>query len=598
MQCPLTRFLKTRGLDSGNLEQGSPGNPRRCSHMNQAWILEFVILLCSVWVELPVEAAPGKCEQIIPTYAPFDPAQISRHVRTLAADEFEGREPGSTGEALTLHYLRKQFAALGLKPGGDHGEWTQVVPLQRFILQPGAYLRIVSPAETIELQSGIDWAGSSLAGIPQVQIRDAPMVFVGYGVSAPERGWDDYKDVDLHGKVAIFLINDPDFEASVPGKFGGKAMTYYGRWSYKFEEAARRGALAALIVHERDPASYDWATVRSSWGAAQFDIQRRDPRLIHPLFEGWLTREAAVRLFDRADLSFDRLKHQAMETDFRPVVLRGSRLSLSISVGVQRVLSHNVIAQLLGRADPQESVVFSAHWDHLGIGLPDASGDRIYNGAVDNAIGVAGLLELARVFVHEPRPRRSVLFIAFTGEEKNLLGSNYYVQHPVRSLVQTAAVFNMDTFNPHGAACDAQLWGNAQNSLEDLVAEHALRQGRTLSSDSHPEAGHYYRSDHFAFARQGVPAITVSSGRTLYEGGEGRGEALYQDYMQHHYHQPSDEWSPTWDLRGMALDLRLLHDSGREIADSNEWPQWLATSEFKPMRDGSAAQRKAGKDGP
>jgi Zn-dependent M28 family amino/carboxypeptidase len=512
-------------------------------------------------------------------------------VRILSSDEFEGREPGSKGETLTLRYLSGQFAALGLTPAGDHGGWTQAVPLRRFTLSHSS-IQLRTSEGTSALQQGVEWAGTSQANVSQIEIQNAPVVFVGYGVSAPERDWDDYKGIDLLGKVAVFLINDPDFEAPEPGKFGGKAMTYYGRWTYKFEEAARRGALAALIVHEDAPATYGWTTVSNSWAVPQFDIERTDPRAAHPLFEGWITREVAERLFEQAHLTFEHIKQGAMREDFEPVVLKGTRISISAHVTVRRVISHNVIGQLPGRIRPQESIAFSAHWDHLGIGAPDASGDRIYHGAVDNALGVAGLLELARVFAHEPPTARSVLFIAFTGEEKNLLGSKYYVRHPVRALERTAAVFNMDTFNPHGPACDAQPSGAPQNTLESDLAKQALAETRTLEPDNHLEAGKYFRSDHFPFAQQGVPATTVSSGHTLYEGGKERGEQLYQEYITRHYHQPSDEWSPDWDLSGVALDLLLLHDTGRQIADSTVWPQWLDTSEFKAKRDVSSALRK------
>ena len=555
-------------------------------------VLGYVVsVIISMLFGVSVVGAAASCDRPMPTYAPFDPARLSEHVRILASDRFEGREPGSKGESLTVRYLSEQFAAVGLKPAGDRGGWTQAVPLRRFTLQAPISVRLSGPDTTTELERGVDWVGDSQAGVSEVRIEDAPLVFVGYGVSAPERDWDDYKGVDLHGKVAVFLINDPDFEAPTPGKFGGKAMTYYGRWTYKYEEAARRGAIAALIIHEDDAATYPWTTVRNSWDVSQFDIERPNPLAVHPLFEGWLARETAARLFHQAGLAFEQLKQQAMQPDFKPVTLRDMRISIAAHVTIERVLSHNVIGQLPGRTQKEESVVYSAHWDHLGIGVPDASGDRIYHGAVDNAIGVAGLLELARVFAQEPHTARSLLFIAFTGEEKGQLGSKYYVQHPVRSLERTAAVFNMDTFIPHGAACDVESRGAQQTTLDSDLAEQALREGRALTPDGHLEAGRYYRTDHFSFAQRGIPAITISSGRTLYEGGEQQGEQLYEDYVHHHYHQPSDKWSPDWDLRGPALDLRLLHDTGRQIADSGVWPDWLNTSEFKSVRDASTALR-------
>jgi Zn-dependent M28 family amino/carboxypeptidase len=543
-------------------------------------------------LSLAGQAADSNCGAHVPTFEPFDPDRLSEHARILATDAFEGREPGSKGETLTIRYVTQQFAAAGLKPAGDKGQWTQMVPLRRFTLGEAAKIQVRSGAGVQNLQHGVDWAGASLANAPEVQIKDAPIVFVGYGARAPERGWDDYKGIDLRGKVAVYLINDPDFEAPQPGKFGGKAMTYYGRWTYKFEEAARQGAIAALIVHEDAPASYGWATVRNSWGAPQFDIVRDDARRAHPLFEGWLQRGAAIRLFDQAGMQFEQIKQRAMRADFSPVELKNTSMAISARIDIHPVQSHNVVGWLPGHKRPQESVIYSAHWDHIGVGAPDASGDRIYNGAMDNATGVAGLLELARVFAKARTTERSLLFIAFTAEEKAFLGSKYYVQHPLRTLERTAAVFNMDIFNPYGPACDVQPWGTNQNSLEDDLAEAARREGRVLKPDNRLEAGYFYRSDHLSFAQRGVPAITLGSGRTLYEGGQEQGDELSRQFVSHHYHQPSDEWSASWDLRGQALDLHLLYEAGRAVADSSVWPQWRESSEFKAVRDLSSAWRQ------
>jgi Zn-dependent M28 family amino/carboxypeptidase len=520
-----------------------------------------------------------------------DTINLSEHTRVLASDEFAGREPASAGESKTVTYLSRQFAALGLQPAGDHGGWTQQVPLRKVELTRSSSLRITSRAGSYTIPNGVGAVFTSLAQKSDVAIKDAPIVFVGYGVTAPERDWDDFKGVDLKGKVALFLINDPDFEAVIPGAFGGRAMTYYGRWSYKFEEAARRGAAAALIVHEDAPASYGWATVKNSWSLPQFDLARSANLNSQSLIQGWLRKDVAVRLLEQATLSFDELKQHAMRQDFAPVELSGVRLSASAHFQISRVLSHNVIAKIPGHGRPDESVLYSAHWDHLGVGKGGSASDRIYHGAMDDAIGVAGLLELARVFATAPPCERSVYFVAFTAEEKLLLGSEYYALHSAGRLERMAAAFNIDILGTNGPAYDLSIWGDVKSDLQDTLASVLQKQGRRLTSDPHLEAGYFYRSDHLPLAKRGVPALTIRSGLDLHEGGVAGGEKAYQDYMAHRYHQPADRWSSDWDLRGAASDLDALYEAGREIANSTAWPQWRADSEFKQVRDASADLR-------
>jgi Zn-dependent M28 family amino/carboxypeptidase len=514
----------------------------------------------------------------------FNVATLSEHVRILASEEFEGRESASAAEIKTIDYLSRQFAQLGLQPAGDEGSWTQAVSLRRIEMTQPAALRVRTAAGILVLHHRQEAVFTSFLGEKRIAIGDAPIVFVGYGISAPERDWDDFKGVDLREKVAVFLINDPDFESPTPGRFGGKAMTYYGRWTYKFEEAARRGAAAALIVHEDAPASYGWATVQSSWGGAQFDIDVADSAAAHTPIRGWLRQDIAELLFQRSQLEFKALKQRAMRPDFVPVELTGAKLSVEAQVCVTPAVTHNIIARLPGRGHASESVLYTAHWDHLGVGRPDSSGDRIYHGAIDNATAVAALLELARVFADAPRTARSIDFVAFAAEEKGLLGSQYYVRHPSTSLESIAGVFNMELMGIGGPMRDLSIWGNARSSLQDALDAAAAAQDRSVTPDWQLEAGYLYRSDHFPFARHGVPAITVSSGQDLYEGGVAAGRKAYSDYITHRYHQPADRWSEDLDLRGLALDLEVLYQAGRDIAESAEWPQWSDGAEFKNQR--------------
>ena len=527
---------------------------------------------------------------------PIDPARLSEHVRVLASDAFQGRGPATPGEAKAIDYIAKAFAAAGVQPGGEHGGWFQNVPLARFAVTGPVRMSLAAGGVTEPLAQGEQAVVQTLLPVNHVTVANAPLVFVGYGVRAPECGWDDFKGVDLHGKIAVVLINDPDFEAPQltrgPGCFGGRAMTYYGRWTYKYEEAARQGALGMLIVHETAPAAYGWATVKNSNANAQFDIVRADPARAHALVQGWIQRDVTVDLFRKAGLDFEAEKRAAQASNFRPVALKGASFSADYAVDHSQIVSHNVLGRLPGAKRPDETVIYSAHWDHLGVGEPDARGDRIFNGAVDNATGVAALIELARVYAHAPRTDRSVLFLAVTAEEKGLLGSEYYATHPLYPAARTVADLNMDALAPDGAARDVSISGGGKVDLEDRLAADAKREGRYFTPDLEPEKGHFYRSDHFSFAKVGVPGMSAESGEDLYVGGKAAGAAFRADYVAHRYHQPADEWSPNWDLRGAAIDVGLLYTLGRELADSDAWPQWKAGAEFKPIRDQSAAERR------
>ncbi len=531
------------------------------------------------------------------SYTPtFDPQRLSATVQTLSSDAFEGRGPATAGETKTVDYIARQMQAAGLQPGGDVVDgkrgWTQAVPLARFQITGTPAIAIKTAGQEQKLTQGKEIAlRPAQDGSTRVAIDNAPLVFVGYGVTAPERHWDDFKGVDLKGKIAVVLVNDPDFETG-HGDFGGKAMTYYGRWSYKYEEAARRGALGLLIVHETAPASYGWPTVRNSNTNVQFDIVRDNPKAKHPQLEGWIQHDLAVSLFKRAGLDFAAQKKLAQARDFQPVVLKGEAFSAHYDVAVDKITSHNVVGRVIGSKHPDETIIYSAHWDHLGIGAPDATGDRIYNGAVDNATGVAALIGMGRAVAHAPRPQRSVVFLAVTAEEKGLLGSEYYATHPLYPLATTVAVINTDALSPGGVARDFSISGSAKLGLLDDLIAVAKKHGLTFTPDNHTEAGYFFRSDHFSFAKEGVPALSFGSGSDLVDGGKARGEAIGREYGVKHYHQPSDEFQSSWTFAGMAHDLPVLYDLGMQLADSREWPNWSQDSEFRAARDKTAAERE------
>jgi len=524
----------------------------------------------------------------------FDAARLSQNIKILSSDAFEGRGPATPAEAKVIDYVSKQFAAAGLQPGGDvvdgKRQWTQAVPLLRSEIAGTPQISLNENGTVVPLQQGPQIAVlAPLNGAKQIDIANAPLVFVGYGVKAPERNWDDFKGQDMHGKILVVLVNDPDFEGG-EGDFGGKAMTYYGRWTYKFQEAARQGAAGVIIVHETAPASYGWEVVQNSNTNAQFDIVRDNPAADHTQFESWIQRPLAVQLFQRSGLDFEAAKAAAKKRDFQPIPLKAT-LSARYSANTSVATSHNIVGLLPGSKYPDETVIYSAHWDHLGIGKPDATGDRIYNGAIDNGTGVSQLIEQARAFAEGPRPERSVVFMAVTAEEKGLLGSEYYATHPLYPLGKTVGVINTDVMNVWGREKNFTIRGTAKlGLLDDLIAE-GKKQGRYYTQDPHPETGGFYRSDHFSFAKVGVPAFSFGPGLDLVNGGTAAGEAHAREYNQLHYHQPSDEWSSKWDYSGVIEDAQLLHMLGERLADSREWPNWSADSEFRAERDKTAADR-------
>jgi len=532
-----------------------------------------------------------------PAAAPvFDATRLSAEVKTLSSDAFEGRAPATEGEKKTVAYVVEQMKAAGLEPGGEIKDgkrsWTQAVPLARAEIAGTPKFRVTVAGREQDLMQGEEIAvRAALDGSKLVSIENAPLVFCGYGVKAPERKWDDFKGVDLRGKIMVVLINDPDFETGV-GDFGGKAMTYYGRWTYKYEEAARQGAAGVLIVHETDPAAYGWATVKNSNTNTMFDIVRDHPQNEHTKVEGWIQRDLAVELFKSAGLDFEALKKQAQTRDFKPVELKGETFSADFAVAQSVITSQNILGRVAGSKRPDEVIVYTAHWDHLGVGAPDAKGDRIYNGAVDNATGTAALIELGRAFAHGRKPERSVVFLNVTAEERGLLGSEYYAANPLYPLAKTVADINTDALDPMGPARNFSQSGSAQSDLLDLLIRDAKAGGLEFNPDPHPETGGFFRSDHFPFAKRGVPALSFGSGDDLVDGGKAAGEARRKEYITDRYHQPADEWQATWTFAGMVHDLPILYRVGSDLANSTQWPNWSADSEFRATRDATASERK------
>ncbi|WP_244654905.1 M28 family metallopeptidase [Sphingomonas sp. CFBP 13733] len=534
-------------------------------------------------------ATPGLAKDGLAQDA-ISPEHLSADVRTLASDAFEGRAPGTAGETRTIDWLIAQFKAMKLSPGGPDGSWTQAVPLVHTRLGQGSVRAGATP-----LVQGRDVYLSTVRGVDRVAIADAPMVFVGYGVTAPERGWDDFKGLDLKGKVAVFLVNDPDFEAvagdDAKGRFGDRRMTYYGRWTYKFEEAARRGAVAALIVHDTPGAGYGWATVTAPAGE-NYDIMREDPAS-RVLLQGWIEGAAATRLFAASGLDLATLRKAARRSDFRPVALK-QRFTTDLPVRHDTAESRNVLAMLPGKTRPDEVVMFGAHWDAYGVGAPDAQGRTIRPGANDDALGVAGVLGLARSFAAAPRTDRSLVFALWSGEERGLLGSETYAVKPVYPAAKTVANLTLDILQTAGPARDVLLVGAGQNSLEDMLGDAAKAQGRVVTPEALPERGLFYRADHFSVARRGVPTLllmAISGASDLVTGGRPAGQAWLDGYMKC-YHQTCDAWSADWDLRGAAQDVGLFQTIGTKLANSRLWPKWRDDSEFKSVRAESAGERK------
>lgn len=516
-------------------------------------------------------------------------AMLHEHIAALASDEFEGRAPATPGEEKTINYLQSEFEALGIGPGnGD--SYFQSVSVTEITTASDTVLTFSGSNYDAELEYANEMIVGSQQQIPTASIVDSELVFVGYGVVAPERNWNDYAGIDVVGKTVIILVNDPGYSTQDPNIFNGNAMTYYGRWTYKYEEAARQGAAGALIVHETGPAGYGWEVVSGSWSGPQIGLQADNLNSDKNDIEGWLTLDSAEALFAGAGLNYQQLKATAAQPGFTAVPLGDVTASVAIQNSVRTSLSQNVIAMIPGTDRAKETIIYTAHWDHLGVNA-EIPGDNIYNGAADNATGTAALLAMAKMHVDAGPAPRSIVFLAVTAEESGLLGSRWYTEHPVFPLATTVANINIDVLNTYGPMHDIVVVGNGSSELEAYLEEAATAQGRHLVEEPNPERGYYYRSDHFNFAKAGVPALYAESGEDSVEFGKKWGAEQAQDYNENRYHAPSDEYDPNWNLEGAAQDILLYFDVASKLSRESSFPNWLEGNEFKGIRDATSASR-------
>jgi len=528
-------------------------------------------------------------ERLQPALEAITPDGLLAHIKVLASDEFEGRAPGSKGEELSVKYISDQFKKIGLKPGNPDGTYTQEVPLAGIKSEPR--MSFIVGDKTMDLKYPDDFVASSARLRPEIKIDKSNLVFVGYGVVAPEYGWDDYKDVDVKGKTLLMLIGDPPIpDPKDPSKlddkmFKGKAMTYYGRWTYKYEIAAKRGAAAAVIIHETEPAAYPWQVVRSSWSKENFELDNPNKNMDAVSARSWITLDVAKKLFADSGQDFDALKKSAITGNFRPVVLN-AKANIDIKQQVRSFKSHNVIGKLEG-SDPKlsgEYVIYTAHWDHLGR-HPELQGDQIFNGAIDNASGVASVIEIAGAFSKiNPPPKRSVLFMATTAEEAGLLGAKYYAEHPLYPLEKTLADINLDSMNVWGKARDIEDLSLGFSAIDDLLTAAAKQQGRKAIPDSRPDKGKIYRADNFEFSKVGLPSLYIGKGEHLLSRPE-NAPLRSDEYDSTDYHQVTDEVRPDWDLSGAVQDVQLVFEVGYEVANGDKFPEWKPGNEFKAKRD-------------
>ncbi len=524
-------------------------------------------------------------DRLQPALEAITPDALLAHIKVLASDEFEGRAPGSKGEDLSVKYITDQFKKIGLKPGNPDGTYTQEVPLAGIQSEPR--MSFVIGDKTMDLKYPDNFVASSARLQPEIKIEKSDLVFVGYGVVAPEYGWDDYKNVDVRGKTLLMLIGDPPVpDPKDPSKlndkmFKGKAMTYYGRWTYKYEIAAQKGAAAAIIIHETEPAAYPWQVVKSSWSKENFELDNPNKNMDAVSARSWITLEVGKKLFADAGQDFDGLKKSAVTKNFRPVTLN-AKANIAIKQQIRSFKSHNVIGKVEG-SDPKsnsEYVIYTAHWDHLGR-HPELQGDQIFNGAIDNASGVASVIELAAAFKKvNPPPKRSVLFMATTAEEAGLLGAKFYAEHPLYPLEKTLADINLDSMNVWGKARDIEDLSLGFSTLDDLLAAAAKQQGRSAIPDSRPDKGKIYRADNFEFSKVGLPSLYIGKGEHLLSRSE-TAPLRSDEFDSTDYHQVTDEVRPDWDLSGAVQDVQLLFEVGYEVANGDKFPEWKPGSEFR-----------------
>ena len=552
--------------------------------------LRFALMLSASLPAAPALAQyPGH-----PVTAPeITATDLAARDRAVADDAFQGRGPGTPAGEAAAAWIADEMKRIGLAPG-NHGSYFQPVPSVKITLDAArSHLAFATPRGTVEPS----FPSETVYWTPRfktdaVSISNTPLVFVGYGVVAPEYHWDDYAGIDVRGKTVVLLINDPGNEDPRPDPafFKGKAMTYYGRWTYKYEEAARHGAAAVIIVHETAPAAYGWQVVRNSNSGAKLWLDAADGNASAVPVQGWIQLATARELFARAGLDYDREKRAANTPGFRPIPMTGETMSAELHSSVTHLETRNVVGLVQGSQTPGDVVLYTAHWDHLGV-KPDVPGpDKIYNGAIDNGMGVASILEIGQAFVHAPAPKRTVAIICWTLEEQGLLGSQYFAQNPIWPASHIVGGINIDANLPEGPAHDLVLIGNGASQMEDLLAAALKQQNRTISPDPEPEKGSFYRSDHISLAKIGIPMLDPEGGFDLVEGGTAKGRATRDDYTAHHYHQPSDEYDPHWDLSGPVQDLKVLYAMGSALANSGQWPDWYTGNEFRAIRDKSRQQ--------
>ena len=535
--------------------------------------------------------APAPVKTVPPTIAAVPEISIDTMrgvTRELSRDSYEGRAPGTAGEEKTLAFLVEQLGKAGLEPG-NIGSWFQDVPLVEITAGDFSPLGVSGGGKDMTFAQGSEYVAVSYRAVPQTELTESELVFVGYGIHAPERSWNDYAGLDMRGKTAVILVNDPDYETvGLEGPFSGRAMTYYGRWTYKFEEAARQGAAAALIVHDTFPAAYGWNVVESSWTGAQAYARSADDGASQTAANGWIQMDVAEKIMAAAGQDMEALSAAAKVRGFKPVPL-GLKANLSFENRIRRFASKNVIGVLPGSERPDEYVLYSAHWDHLGRCKPDETGDDICNGAVDNATGTAALVALADAHKRAGPSARSLVFLAVTAEESGLLGSEYYGANPIFPLSHTVGGVNMDALFPMAPARDLKVVGGGKSELDAVLEVALAEEGRTATPDPTPEKGYYYRSDHFSLAKRGVPMFYVEAGEDLVPGGKVAGRAFAEDYTANRYHGPGDEFSEDWDWSGIERELRMFYRLGRLLADGDTWPNWYEGDEFRGIRDKSCA---------
>ena len=560
-------------------------NPPKRKSMLSSMAIGAVLALTGFWFFGCAKESEGK--RLQPALESITAEDLSEDTQILASDEFEGRGLASEGETKTVNFLRDEFQRIGLKPGNGQS-YFQEIPMVVITADPAARLDVKGAKESLSFAYKEDFIAETLRMAEEATLADSEMVFAGYGIVAPEYNWNDYEGLDVRGKTVLVLVNDPGYATQDAALFTGRSMTYYGRWTYKYEEAARQGAAAVFIVHETEPAAYPWGVVQNGWTGPQFNLVSEDNNMSRCTADGWLRLEAARKIFESTGLDYDAIKVQAAKRGFKAVPL-GLKASLTLKNSVKNVTSNNVIAFIPGSERPDEYVIYMAHWDHFGRN-PALEGDQIFNGAVDNATGTAALIELAEAFQKlKSPPLRSIVFLAVTGEEQGLLGSAYYATHPLFPTAKTAAVINMDALNTYGRMKDITVVGYGLSDLDQYIEAAAKEAGRTVNPDPTPEKGSYFRSDHFPFAKQGIPAVYPSGGTDSIAHGKEWTLAQEDRYTAEKYHKPSDEFDPNWDLSGAIDDLQLLFKVGYRLAMDATFPNWKEGTQYRAKRDADIA---------